>query len=312
MLEELYNKYRPQNLDELYGNTVTIKALQKAIKNGSHTFLFSGPTGSGKTTTARIVASLVHCTEPHEINAANTRGIDDVRAILDDIQRGAGFLEESRVWIMDEAQQLTTDAANALLKVLEEPPEDLYFIICTTEPSKLLKTIRSRCVEFSFELLKDKDMLALLQDICQLEGYTISVEVLNTIIRIAEGHARKALTLLQAVSGLETQELQEQYLDTCGLGEDDVGFFELTQALYKETLWTTIIAGLNEMKTKNPEGFRKVIMAYGTTMILRGQVMKERHMQLMQYMKNPIYEWSNIVLAIYNWYHAPHINVSRI
>ncbi len=228
MAEVFYRKYRPQKFSEVVGQQEIVKTLTNAISLGtvSHAYLFAGPRGCGKTTLARLFAKSLNCHQRKkgefepccqcsscleiqqgrsidliEIDAASHRGIDEMRELRDGIK----FLptkEKYKVYILDEAHQLTKEAANALLKTLEEPPPHAIFILATTEPHKILPTIASRCQRFYFQRLKAKEIVKKLELICQKEGIKIEERALYLIAASASGSLRDAETFLEQVFNL--------------------------------------------------------------------------------------------------------------
>jgi DNA polymerase-3 subunit gamma/tau len=212
----LYRKYRPQNFKEFFGQEHVVKTITNEIDSGniSHAYLFSGHRGTGKTTLARIFAKAINCqnrkgAEPCnkcascleinqgkaidliEIDAASNRGIDEIRNIREGIRFSPTFLKY-KVLILDEAHQLSKDAANALLKILEEPPAYAVFILATTEAHKMIPTIASRCQKFEFYKLSFEDMVKKLEWICKNEGIEIEKDALNLIVASSEGSLRDA------------------------------------------------------------------------------------------------------------------------
>ncbi|HWY79040.1 MAG TPA: DNA polymerase III subunit gamma/tau [Candidatus Sulfotelmatobacter sp.] len=219
-----YRKYRPQTIDDLDSKAVrdTLHAvLQKAIP---HAFLFTGPKGLGKTSTARIIAKAVNCenqkkglVEPCnacdqcisitngtnvdilEIDAASNRGIDEIRDLKEKI-RLAPVSATKKVYIIDEVHMLTTEAFNALLKTLEEPPEHAMFMLCTTEAHKVPETIVSRCFQITFKKATDEEILRALKRIVISEKLQIADEALVVIAKMADGGFRDATKILEEVS----------------------------------------------------------------------------------------------------------------
>jgi DNA polymerase-3 subunit gamma/tau len=214
-------KRRPQTFAELAGQQHVIRTLQNAIRTGrlAHSYIFSGARGVGKTTTARILAKALNCAkgpapEPCnecdscreiaagnsldvlEIDAASNRGIDQVRE-LRDMVRYAPANGRYKVIILDEAHMLTTEASNALLKTLEEPPEKVVFVMATTEPEELAETIRSRSQHFHFRSLSFQEIVQALETIAGQESFTADPAALAVIARAADGSVRDALSLLE-------------------------------------------------------------------------------------------------------------------
>ncbi|MFC2091676.1 DNA polymerase III subunit gamma/tau [Elusimicrobiota bacterium] len=218
-------KYRPQTFEDIIGQQHVSRTLKNAIalKKISHAYLFSGPRGVGKTTTARILAKAVNCTksgseEPCndcatcreitssesvdiiEIDAASNRGIDEIRKLRENIK----FLPATtkyKVYIIDEVHMLTKEAFNAVLKTLEEPPEHVIFIMATTEPEKVLETITSRCQQFNFKLISEKQIKESLKIIADKEKLQYEEDGLWAIARAAEGSIRDAQSMMdQAIA----------------------------------------------------------------------------------------------------------------
>jgi len=236
----LYRKYRSKRFDEVVGQEHVVKTLINAVENDmlSHAYLFTGPKGTGKTTIARLLAKRINCEKPKgkepcnqclsceeinkgraidliEIDAASNRGIDDIR----ELKQGIRFVPtrlKYKVFIIDECHQLSKDASNALLKVLEEPPSFSVFIFATTEPQKVLSTISSRCQRFDFRKLFASQIITKLERIVKQEKIKISKDALELIAMNADGAMRNAEVLLDQIASFspgakETtkQEVQE-------------------------------------------------------------------------------------------------------
>src|SRR6476646_8283615 len=203
----LYRKYRPQTFEEVVGQEAVVRTLSNAIESGKirQAYLFAGPRGTGKTSLARILAKSVNCklgptTHPDnschacvaisngtsldviEMDAASQRGIDDIREIRERVvlQPVEG---RSKVYILDEAHQLTDAAWNALLKLIEEPPPHLLFVFCTTELQKVIPTVRSRCQTFSFARPRFEDLVKVLGRVAEGEGFQAPEAALSQIAR---------------------------------------------------------------------------------------------------------------------------------
>lgn len=229
----LYRTYRPQKFSELVGLETVKNTLQSQVKEGKigHAYLFSGPRGTGKTTTARILAKAINCLHPKdgepdgscgvckqieegryldliEIDAASNRGIDDIRSLREKV-RLAPSSGKYKVYIIDESHMLTADASNALLKTLEEPPAHVVFVLATTEPYKLLETIRSRCERFTFKRAPVALIVEKLKEIVKKEKAKVADEDLRQIAKAAGGGFRDAETLLEQVltGGQKIEEL---------------------------------------------------------------------------------------------------------
>ncbi len=208
----LYRKYRPQTFSDVVGQEQLVSLLEKAIKDNkpSHAYLFCGGRGTGKTTVARIFARDIGCNDEDiiEIDAASNRGIDEIRELRDAV-RTAPFSSPYKVYIVDEAHMLTKEAANALLKTLEEPPAHVIFILATTDPEKLPATIVSRCQKIVFQV----PSLAVLADrlvyVAKGEGKKLSDEAALLLAKHGKGSYRDALGYLeQAISMTEGKEVE--------------------------------------------------------------------------------------------------------
>jgi DNA polymerase-3 subunit gamma/tau len=214
-------KWRPQTFSDLVGQSHVTSTLANAIKNNrvAHAYIFSGARGVGKTTAARILAKAMNCAkgptaEPCgecdsckeiaagtsldviEIDAASNRGIDQIRE-LREMVRYAPAASRSKVVLLDEAHMLTSEASNALLKTLEEPPDRVIFVMATTEPENLADTIRSRSQHFHFRALTFAEITGRLEEIAKKEDLKIEPGAVAVIARMAEGSLRDALSLLE-------------------------------------------------------------------------------------------------------------------
>jgi DNA polymerase-3 subunit gamma/tau len=229
----LYLKYRPKNLDEL-DLTDASESLKKILSKGSipHAFLFAGPKGTGKTSAARILAKIVNCESKNppcgkckqcvsidkgnnldvvEMDAASHRGIDDVR-ILRDAVKLSPVSAKKKIYIIDEAHMLTTEASNALLKTLEEPPEHVIFILATTNPEKLIETIKSRTTYIPFRKAKSDEIVKSLKRAILGEKIKIDEETLSIIAEASDGSFRDAIKILEQLVAEERQ-LSKEFLE---------------------------------------------------------------------------------------------------
>jgi DNA polymerase-3 subunit gamma/tau len=271
--QSLYRKYRPQGPSEVLGQDHVIRALSGAVREGrlAHAFLLCGPRGTGKTSTARILAKMVNCEsgptpEPcgscdqcvsvrdgqHldvvEIDAASHGGVDDARDLREKAPT-APVQGREKVYIIDEAQRLSREAFDALLKVFEEPPVGVRFVLATTEPHKMPATIVGRCQRFDFRRVPVEAVAEHLERIAKDEGMSLTSEAAHTIARQTEGSVRDALSLLDQASVLGAGEIGEDIvLSLIGSGRSDVqyalgdavavgdakGVFELVSRLVQE------------------------------------------------------------------------------
>ena len=226
----LYRKYRPQTFNDLIGQEHIKNALSNAIKLGriSHAYLFCGPRGTGKTSSARILAKSLNCKEGPtltpcgvcpscvdvtnstpmdviEIDAASNRGVDDTQKIIEKVQY-VPIHGKYKIYVIDEVHQLSSASFNALLKTLEEPPENVIFILATTEPQKVLETVISRCQRFDFKRITVEDIVKRLKYIAEQEQIKIDDDALYTIAKNSAGGMRDSLSLLDQVSILNVNQ----------------------------------------------------------------------------------------------------------
>jgi len=253
--QSLYRKYRPQAPDEVVGQEHVVRALVGAVRENrlAHAFLFCGPRGTGKTSTARILAKMVNCEkgptpEPcgvcdqcvaireggHldvvEIDAASHGGVDDARELRERAPTAPAMGRE-KVYILDEAQRLSREAFDALLKIFEEPPKGVRFVLATTEPHKMPATIVSRTQRFDFRRIATDTLADLVERVAKAEAITIDRPVAELIARLAEGSAREAEKLLDQSALLGSGEVTEQSVHALVGGGQADSMFELADAV---------------------------------------------------------------------------------
>lgn len=229
----LYRKYRPSSFSDLVGQSEVSSIIKNEIINDkiSHAYLFSGPRGTGKTSTAKIIAKMINCNDLRddglpcgkclsclnfdsssdvvEIDAASNNGVDEIRDLRDKVNLVPTF-GKYKIYIIDEVHMLTTQAFNALLKTLEEPPAHVVFILATTEFYKIPTTVVSRCQKFQFLKFSNDDIINRLADIASKESISIDRDVLNEIARLSDGGMRDAINMLDQLSSFKDHDLTVQ------------------------------------------------------------------------------------------------------
>ena len=239
MYQALYRKYRPRTFDEVVGQKSITQTLKTQVASGrlSHAYLFTGTRGTGKTSCAKILARAVNCEHPvdgnpcnHcascrsiedgacmdvlEIDAASNRGIDNVRSLRDDAIYSPAEVKR-RIYIIDEVHMLTMESFNALLKIIEEPPEHLIFILATTELHKVPATILSRCQRFSFRRLQQEDIAGRINYVAYQEGVDLEPEAARVLARLADGALRDGVSLLDQCASSASGPVTAQFVYDC-------------------------------------------------------------------------------------------------
>ncbi len=239
MYQALYRKYRPQTFDDVVGQMAVTQTLKTQLQTGklSHAYLFTGSRGTGKTSSAKILAKAVNCENPQdgnpcnrcascraidsgscmdvlEIDAASNNGVDNVRDLRDDAVYTPSQVK-MRVYIIDEVHMLSISAFNALLKIIEEPPEHLLFILATTELHKVPATILSRCQRFTFRRIGQDDIAARLQYVAYQENIELEDSAARVLARLADGGMRDGLSLLDQCASATTGELTVDKVYAC-------------------------------------------------------------------------------------------------
>jgi DNA polymerase-3 subunit gamma/tau len=268
---ELYKRHRPQKLNDVVGQLEACRQIWNALKSSRlpHTCLFSGPSGTGKTTLMKILARLLKCSDRDfvHINTANFRGIDTVREIQKqtNLQPMAGSV---RIFSIDECHKLSNDAQNAMLMMLEDTPEHVYFFLATTDPHKLLKAVLTRCTEYKLRAVPAADIYKVLKSICTKEQFThVPDRLLLKVAEGSEGSVRKAVVILDAVSKEETEQAMVQAIQITTVDEE--GAFMLAKELmFPSRGWAGICDQLVKLKDEDPEGLRHMVLAFAKSCLI--------------------------------------------
>lgn len=272
----LYKKYRPTTLAAVAGNGKTVEGVQSVLSKPANerprAYLFSGGSGCGKTTVGRILASELGCNmefDYHEYDTADFRGIDSMR----DIRRNMNLRPlqgPCKVYLLDECHQISKDGQNALLKALEDTPDHVYFILCTTDPQRLIDTIRSRCTLFAMSPLSEDDMLMHLKKTVRRERKVVKDDVLERICKASNGHPRAAMVMLDKIIDLPEDKMEENIIQE-KKAEDNI--VDIYVSILKKESWRAIARKLDAvLATEDPEQMRRALMTMASNSLLRGKV----------------------------------------
>lgn len=302
----LYNKYRPDKLDKVYGNKEVVDSLKKYVdkKQVPQVILLSGPTGCGKTTVTRILANEVNAKDNNfvEMDSAQFTGIDMIR----DLRAKSRFKPiggGSKVFLLDEVHALSTNAQEALLKELEDTPQNVYYFLCTTNPEKLKPTLVGRCIHYQMQTLSKDDMLSLLEYVVNKEDESVDKEVYKVIVKTAKGHPRNAINILQqvlSVSKKKRLKIAENYQI------EETASITLCRSLINKEGYKTAQEILKGLKDQNAETIRRHVIGYCQSVLL-GNDYKNSHQsaaQILEEFSTPTYDmgFAQIVVACYAYY----------
>jgi DNA polymerase-3 subunit gamma/tau len=272
--EALITKYRPKSFDDVVGQDAVVRSLKNAVQQkSSKTFLFSGPSGTGKTTLARIAAQQLGCAPADllEVDAAKCTGIDDMRAVTDGLlykPLGEGAV---KAVIVDEFHAASKAAAQSLLKILEEPPAWVYWFLCTTEPGRVLDSIRTRCARYDLKTVPYTILLDFLNTIADKEKVPVS-ELTDLVISLcakeAVGSPRQALANFAVCLGVKKIEEARELLRSAVASEEAVN---LARALVKGAGWQEVWRVIEGLQETNPESIRHVVRAYVCKVVLNAK-----------------------------------------
>lgn len=268
----LYLKYRPKTLKQIKGNKAVVSGLEKMLASPEtcpHSFLLTGDTGCGKTTIGRIIAGSLGSNglDFKEVNSSDFRGIDTVRDIISKSQFKP-IESDCIVWLIDECHKMTNDAQNALLKILEDTPNHVYFILCTTEPQKLLSTIKGRCLNYQVTPISNDELSSLLKSIIKKEGEELDDNILDFIITNSGGKPRNALQILEKVLLAEPDER----LEIAKAAEaEKLESIELCRALINGKSWREVSIILSSLKEQgqDAESVRRIMLVYCQSVLLK-------------------------------------------
>lgn len=265
----LYLKHRPQSFSEIIGNEDITTPLQAFIEQEDfpRVYLFSGPSGCGKTTLARIFLDSIGChdSDLQEINSAENRGIDTVREIYQNC-KFRPLHGDFRGYILDEFHQSLKPTQEALLKLLEDTPKHVVFIICTTDPAKLITALKNRCQQFTVKLLTDTQMYKLLRRVLKREQADLEQGVLEQIISDAQGSPRHALQILDQVLATPEEQRMEVAKQNTVIASQSI---DLCRALISAASWGAVSKILEGLKGQEPEDIRRHVLGYCQAVLLK-------------------------------------------
>lgn len=269
MTDVLHTKHRPQDFESVVGQSHMLGALQRVIaKKQSQQFIFSGPSGTGKTTLARITAYEVGCDDRDilEVDAATFSGVDkmrEVQTIMKYKPMGGGG---SRAIIVDEAHGLSKQAWDALLKPVEEPGKNVYWMFCTTNAAKIPQTIKTRCTSLVLKEVSEADLERLITRVAKLEKMDVPAGVRQVIVREAYGSPRQALSNLATCAECENGKDAARLLH---VAQESDATIELCRFLLKPGSWAKAMVIFDKLKEESPEGVRIVVCNYMAS-VLKG------------------------------------------
>ena len=309
-MQELYKRYRPQSLKTVFGQEGAIASLKRLMDGGNvpHSILLTGPSGVGKTTIARIVQRYVNCGDQDfiELNCADFKGVDVVRDIRKFMSLSP-ISGDTRMWLIDECHKLTNDAQNAFLKTLEDTPEHVYFVLCTTDPQKLLKTIHTRCSEIKLLSMSAQALRQVVDRVVKKESLEVEDEVLDEIIEASEGSARKALVILEQVAGLDGSEKQIAAIRTTTINKDlAIDLARLLVTNWRAT-WPDCAKILRGLKDEDAEGVRYCVLGYARACMVGSEEkgpnakLAERAFKVIDIFSKNFYDSRQAGLAAASW-----------
>jgi len=294
---ELYNKHRPNKFKSMVGNEDIIQSMKSVLKRDPkdipHAMLFTGPTGCGKTTFARIFSTKLGChsIDYNEMDSAEFRGIDTIRELRRKMTR-APLSGTCRVWLIDECHRLTSDAMSALLKALEDTPSHVYFLLATTDPQKLLKTMRDRCMEFTLDLLVPDQIVSIIKRVLKREKKKVPEDIIEKIAVESMGSARVALVVLDKIIDLDKKKMKKVAEQKVAEENETI---ELCRLLMKQAKWPKISACIKNLNAE-PENVRRAVTGYFNAVLLNSG--QSRAYLILDAFREPFYTNGKIDLTL--------------
>lgn len=270
-MAELYKAYRPLKFDEIVGQEMAVAKVEGFVKkkpaSRPRAYLFAGPRGTGKTTLARIFVNQLGIAPEDfaEVDSAQFRGVDTVRDIRRNMQL-APRAGSAMAWLLDEVHQMTPVAQDAMLKALEDGPDHVYFLLATTEPNKLISTVRSRCHLIETHELAEDELRELVLEIAEAEKVSLPDKVAKQIAVDALGSARDALVILEDIIALPPAKMLAAAKRSAEKQNEAI---ELCRLMQRKASWTKVSKLLQGLQHEDPEGMRRLMLKYATSVLLK-------------------------------------------
>ena len=304
MSEPLHVKYRPTRFEHVVGQDGVMESImslfsKKGEERMPHAFLFIGPSGVGKTTLARLIAAELGARDNGiiEIDAATNSGIDDMRAVTGTLQYHSFGPTPTKMVILDECQALSDKAWQSLLKIIEEPPDHVYFAFCTTHSAKVPKTVKTRCHSYVLSEVPTKDLADLIEDVAEHQRIKLPGGASTIIARASEGSPRQALVYLSMCAGASNLEMVHDILSEPAEQGEAV---ELARLLVSgRGNWREAVRILEKLKEQNPESTRIMINRYSTAVVLKSTNKPNMAaLATLEAFSSPTYDMGALVLAV--------------
>jgi DNA polymerase III subunit gamma/tau len=299
-MSALFNKHEPQNFNEVLGNVdnkILLEGFLK-LKEKPQGYLFYGDYGSGKTLLSNLMAKMLNCNNNiYELNASSDRGIDSIRKVIEQCQYKS-LDGNPKAYIIDESHQLPVLSQEALLTTLQKPPLNTYFFFCTTDLSKMIPTIKSRCKLIEIQTIDNRILYPYLIEISQKENNEISKLVARKIAESSQGHVRDALNILESVLQFSDENKQLEIIKN-GIDENNKTVIDLCRILLKnDASYDEVKIILNDLIKENPESLRKIIINYMMKVLLNGSNKKAG--LIIETLKESIYDMPVFIMLVYS------------